>query len=418
MGKVSDISAYYGIVIHRDFVPLFADERYAQMFGYDSADDIMALPSLLELIAEDDRDEAISAYEAVMSGQARPKVRVYENYNRDGEQFSVLTIDHLTEWQGKPALQITLVDFSLQIAAEKKLQQSEQRYRLLTESSLQGIMVHRFFEPLYCNQAMANILGYDSPKAFLSLDSLLSLVPEENQPKAIQLHEQLIQGEVESNSLVTEYVCRDGTSTWLHISEAVVKWNGRSAVQSVMLDVTQQHRDQRRLEFQANHDPLTGLMNRRSMSETLTEEFAIGKRSLHPLCCILLDIDNFKQINDRFGHPAGDEALRVFAIESLKVLRNGDYLCRWGGEEFLLLLPNTVQEQALLIANRVREHLAELEVTNDEHKFSTTVSLGLAMLTSYDSSPEALVARADSALYVAKERGKNRVELAPQVYEL
>lgn len=418
MGKVSDISAYYGIVIHRDFVPLFADERYAQMFGYDSAEDIMALPSLLELIAEDDRDEAISAYEAVMSGQARPKVRVYENYNRDGEQFSVLTIDHLTEWQGKPALQITLVDFSPQIAAEKKLQQSEQRYRLLTESSLQGIMVHRFFEPLYCNQAMANILGYDSPEAVLKLDSLLSIIPEENQQQAIQLHERLIQGEVDSNSVVTENVRRDGTSAWLHISEAVVKWNGIPAVQSVMMDVTQQHHDQRRLEFQANHDPLTGLMNRRSMSETLTEEFAISKRSLQPLCCILLDIDNFKQINDRFGHSAGDEALRLFAIESLKVLRNGDYLCRWGGEEFLLLLPNTVQEQALLIANRVREHLAELEVTKDEHKFSTTVSLGLAMLTSYDSSPEALVARADSALYIAKERGKNRVELAPQVYEL
>ncbi|WP_221075126.1 sensor domain-containing diguanylate cyclase [Agarivorans aestuarii] len=418
MGKVSDISAYYGIVIHRDFLPLFADERYAQMFGYDSAEDIMALPSLLELIAEDDRDEAISAYEAVMSGQARPKVRVYENYNRDGEQFSVLTIDHLTEWQGKPALQITLVDFSPQIAAEKKLQQSEQRYRLLTESSLQGIMVHRFFEPLYCNQAMANILGYDSPEAVLKLDSLLSIIPEENQQQAIQLHERLIQGEVESNSVVAENVRRDGTSTWLHISEAVVKWNDKPAVQSVMMDVTQQHHDQRRLEFQANHDPLTGLMNRRSMSVTLTEEFAIGKRSLQPLCCILLDIDNFKQINDRFGHPAGDEALRVFAIESLKVLRNGDYLCRWGGEEFLLLLPNTVQEQALLIANRVRQHLAELEVTKDEHSFSTTVSLGLAMLSSYDASPEALVARADSALYIAKEGGKNRVELAPQVYEL
>jgi diguanylate cyclase (GGDEF)-like protein/PAS domain S-box-containing protein len=418
MGKVSDISAYYGMVIHRDFVPLFADERYAQLFGYNSAEEIMALPSLLMLIAEEDRNEAISAYEAVMSGKARPKVRVYENTNRDGEQFSVLTIDHLTEWQGKPALQITLVDFSQQVAAEKRLQQSEQRYRSLLESSMQGIVVHRFFEPLYCNQAMANILGYDSPEAVLSLDSLLSIIPEENQQKAIQLHEQLIQGEVESNSLVTENVRRDGTSAWLHISEAMVKWNGKPAVQSVMMDVTQQHHDQRRLEFQANHDPLTGLMNRRSMSETLTEEFAIGKRSLHPLCCILLDIDNFKQINDRFGHPAGDEALRVFAIESLKVLRNGDYLCRWGGEEFLLLLPNTVQEQALLIANRVRQHLAELEVTKDEHSFSTTVSLGLAMLSGYDASPEALVARADSALYIAKEGGKNRVELAPQVYEL
>ncbi|MDO6763283.1 sensor domain-containing diguanylate cyclase [Agarivorans sp. 1_MG-2023] len=419
MGKVSDISAYYGMVIHRNFVPLFADDRYAQMFGYESAEQILALPSLLELIAEDDQQEAINAYESVISGKARPKIRVFENTKKNGEQFSVLTIDHVTEWQGQPALQITLVDFSQQIEAEKKLHASEQRYRLLLESSLQGIVVHRFFEPLYCNQAMASILGYDSPEAVLKLSSLLSLIPEENQQKAIQLHEQLIQGRVETNSVVTENVRRDGTSAWIHISEAVVSWNGKPAVQSVMMDVTQQHQDQRRLEFQANHDSLTGLMNRRSMSKTLIEEYAVSKRSLQPLCCILLDIDNFKQINDQYGHSAGDEALRIFAIESLKVLRNGDYLSRWGGEEFLLLLPNTLQEQALIIANRVREHLASFKVEAEASvKFSATVSMGLAMLTAYDVSPEALVARADSALYLAKEKGKNRVELAPQVYEL
>ncbi|MDO6575263.1 hypothetical protein, partial [Staphylococcus pasteuri_A] len=88
-----------------------------QMFGYESAEQILALPSLLELIAEDDQQEAINAYESVISGKARPKIRVFENTKKNGEQFSVLTIDHVTEWQGQPALQITLVDFSQQIEA-------------------------------------------------------------------------------------------------------------------------------------------------------------------------------------------------------------------------------------------------------------------------------------------------------------
>ncbi|UPW18356.1 sensor domain-containing diguanylate cyclase [Agarivorans sp. TSD2052] len=418
MAKVRGLRSYYGVAIHRDFVPLYVDESYAHLFGYDNAEQVLALPSLLSLISTEDHQEAIAANQAIMCGSARPKAKVYENRNRQGKRFSVMIIDQLTDWQGEPAIQVTIIDVSEQVAAEKRLEESEQRYRSLLETSIQGILVHRDFEPLYANQALVDLIGYDSPEDILNMPSLLSLIPEANQQQAMQSHEQLIERQAATNNFVVEYVRRDGTSVWLQITAAPVRWGDKPAVQAVMMDVSQQHQHQRRLEFQANHDALTGLINRRSMNATLIEAYASSKRSLRPLCCLLLDIDNFKLINDRYGHPAGDEALRVFAIESLKVLRDGDYLARWGGEEFLLLLPNSTQQQAMQVAERVRKHLADYRIVHGEHRFSTTVSIGLAMLSEYDSSAEALVARADGALYIAKERGKNRVELAPQVYQL
>ncbi len=418
MTKVADISASYGVLIHRHFVPLYADDAYAQLFGYSSAEQIMALPSILALFSEADRATALSDSKSLLAGEARPKARVFKNLKRNGETFSALSIDHLIDWQGEPALQITLVDFSQQIATEQRLRESEQRYRSLLETSLQGIVVHHNFVPLYCNQALADILAYDRPEELMALPSLLALVPEERQQRAIHHHELLLKGEQAERSLVTEYVRRDGSAAWLHISEALVSWGEQQVVQSVMLDVTKQYQNQRRLEFQANHDELTGLVNRRAMTEVLVEVFALSKRTTKPLCCILLDVDDFKQINDRHGHLMGDEALRCIAYESLKILRSDDYLGRWGGEEFLLLLPNTAQQQALEIANRVRQHIAGLAISRGKLRFSTTVSMGLAMLSEQDNSPEALISRADVALYLAKENGKNRVELAPTVYQL
>jgi diguanylate cyclase (GGDEF)-like protein/PAS domain S-box-containing protein len=418
MTKVAEISADYGVVIHRDFVPLYADDAYAHLFGYRSAEQIMALPSLLPLFGEADRVRAVEDYQALMKGSARPKARVFSNIKCNGEAFFALSIDHLIDWQGEPALQITLVDFSQQIATEQRLSESEQRYRCLLETSLQGIVVHHNFVPLYCNQALAELLAYDRAEELMALPSLLVLIPEERQQRAIHQHELLLKGEQSERSLVTEYVRCDGSTAWLHISETVVCWGERQVVQSVFMDVTQQYHNQRRLEFQANHDALTGLINRRAMSEVLVETFALSKRSNKALGCIMLDIDDFKQINDCHGHLAGDEVLRSLAFESLKVLRTDDYLSRWGGEEFLLLLPNTEQQQALDIANRVRQHIAAFVIQRGELRFSATVSMGLAMLSEQDSSPEALVSRADVALYLAKENGKNRVELAPTVYQL
>jgi diguanylate cyclase (GGDEF)-like protein len=166
------------------------------------------------------------------------------------------------------------------------------------------------------------------------------------------------------------------------------------------------------VERQALVDPLTGLANRRSLEESLQEELARAARFDDELCLVLADLDRFKSINDRYGHPTGDRALAVFAQTLKDVVREVDSAGRWGGEEFALVLPGTDAAGGVALAERVRETLAsrEIRATNGE-RVQLTASFGVA---AYPRCADlgALVDAADGALYWAKRDGRDRVAAA------
>jgi len=172
------------------------------------------------------------------------------------------------------------------------------------------------------------------------------------------------------------------------------------------------------LDKQANHDPLTGAFNRRSFS--LFAEKAISQSQRHgkPLSVLMMDLDRFKQINDHLGHNGGDELLCQFVTVAGHVLRSEDIFCRYGGEEFVALLPNATAELALVVAERLRSaYAAEIPETMKEVlPFPMTVSIGVAERRQ-DEDIENLLHRADTALYQAKRRGRNRSELAESIQE-
>jgi len=157
-------------------------------------------------------------------------------------------------------------------------------------------------------------------------------------------------------------------------------------------------------------DPLTRTANRRKLMETLHENFAAFKRYGHPMSLIMFDIDHFKKLNDRFGHLAGDTVLRSLCDSCHSLLRENDLLARFGGEEFIVVLPSTPLQQALATAQRIRIDVpaAAARITSQEKK--VTLSLGVSELTPQDSSYSQILHRADKALYIAKSNGRNRVE--------
>lgn len=166
-----------------------------------------------------------------------------------------------------------------------------------------------------------------------------------------------------------------------------------------------------RLEQASRTDPLTGLSNRRHGDATLREEMERSRRYERPMAVALLDIDHFKGINDSLGHAAGDEVLKWVAAELRAVSRRTDTVVRWGGEEFLFVFPETVLDEAAGIVERFRGHLATHPVTVEAaggRELSVTVSGGVAELEP-DDTADSLVDRADSALYKAKETGRNRL---------
>ncbi|HWD64585.1 MAG TPA: diguanylate cyclase [Solirubrobacteraceae bacterium] len=160
--------------------------------------------------------------------------------------------------------------------------------------------------------------------------------------------------------------------------------------------------------LRAASDALTGLPNRRAADETLKRMVAQAGRTLSPLSAILLDLDHFKQINDIHGHEQGDEVLAAVGQVLSSTIRESDFAARFGGEEFLLLLPETTREQAAVAAEKVRHALASAHLSVG----SITASLGVAAFPEDGLDSEQLLRRADGALYAAKEHGRDRVELA------
>ncbi len=167
---------------------------------------------------------------------------------------------------------------------------------------------------------------------------------------------------------------------------------------------------QRSLEM-AITDPLTGLYNRRYMSNHLATLVDEGAHSGKQLALMILDIDFFKLVNDTYGHAAGDEVLKEFASRISTNVRGIDLACRLGGEEFVIVMPDTDAETAMTIAQRLRTRIAERAFSTDtEQMIDVTVSIGLAVAHWPDDDAEKLLQRADQALYQAKRDGRNRVQ--------
>ncbi|MEP6838761.1 MAG: GGDEF domain-containing protein [Bradyrhizobium sp.] len=167
----------------------------------------------------------------------------------------------------------------------------------------------------------------------------------------------------------------------------------------------------KRIEELAELDELTGSYNRRCIMRMLDEEIARAARSGASCSIALIDLDWFKRINDAFGHPTGDEVLRTFAITMYANLRNSDRFGRYGGEEFLLVLPDLDAEAAVRALDRLRAIISELDWSAFSPSMKVTISAGVATLKP-NETPDTFLARADSALYAAKARGRNRITRA------
>ena len=177
-------------------------------------------------------------------------------------------------------------------------------------------------------------------------------------------------------------------------------------------DITPQVRLERVLRMEANHDPLTGLFNRRAFFDRAQVAFQLpspGPSDGHRLALVMLDIDHFKAVNDQYGHPAGDMVLKEVARRAKSVLRDGDVLARYGGEEFIVLLNVISSDTARVAAERLRTVMDTEPVQVGDRAITVSVSVGLALRSSGSETLLQTIERADANLYRAKRQGRNRV---------
>lgn len=180
---------------------------------------------------------------------------------------------------------------------------------------------------------------------------------------------------------------------------------------AVMRDISESKKTEEELLRLAATDPLTGALNRREFTLLAEREALRSNRYHHSLSLLMFDLDYFKRLNDTYSHTAGDKVLQRFTTLCVNALRNVDIFGRWGGEEFVALLPETDIDGAAVIGERLRKLVADSVLNFHDHKINFTVSVGIAQFKDGESSMDGPLSRADSAVYDAKKAGRNRISV-------
>lgn len=199
-----------------------------------------------------------------------------------------------------------------------------------------------------------------------------------------------------------------GKEVHVHFSPNVTKINGETIIFAFIRDISEFISLQEKLRLQSTTDELTGILNRRAFLEQFKTAFGLAQRHQEDFSLLLFDIDNFKQVNDQYGHQVGDRVIIAFTQNIQQIIRDEDILGRVGGEEFYLVLPKTSGSEAKVVAERIRNSIESQVIITDNHSLSVTTSIGIASLLVEDSV-DLIQQRSDVALYLAKNSGRNCV---------
>ena len=311
-------------------------------------------------------------------------------------------------YQGEDAILVSAMDMTDHSAMEERLRVSEQNFRRLFEN-MQDVYYRTDAGGVVqmVGPGVRRVLGYE-PEEIMGRTAE-SYYPHSSDRDAFK---QAIQENGEATDFPGQMVRKDGQVIDISInSHALYDERGQfCGIEGIYRDVTQRKNLERALQRLATEDSLTGISNRRAFMERAMQVFQMAQRYNHALALLMLDLDHFKSINDRYGHAAGDEVLKRFAQTVELVLRDSDLFGRLGGEEFCIVMQYAQSEEAHLVARRIRESLQNLVFQDTSGPpYSVTVSIGISFSHPDDNHVQKLIERADKALYQAKRDGRNQV---------
>ncbi len=236
-----------GILIHRDSKPLFVNEAYAQIFGYDSPEEILNLQSIESLIAPHERERRQHYVDARMSGDSVPSRYEIDAIRKDGSVITLENSVRVINWMGAPAIQSTVVDVTERRRSMDALKESEEKFRNLIEGSIQGIFIHRDWSPLFINESYARIHGYDSVDELLTIDTMERLIAPGELDRLRKFRDDRMSGKPAPESYEYDAVRKDGSTITLQNLVRVVNWDGAPAIQNTVFDITELKRAERAL---------------------------------------------------------------------------------------------------------------------------------------------------------------------------
>jgi len=385
------------------------------MYGY-TAEEICGEPVSKLLPPGEDTDYSAALRQAADQG----RVELEDMRMRaDGTRFLanvILTPVHARSGRLRGFVAVSR-DITERRRAEDALREAEERFRGAFEAAPVGIALVDLAPQtlggfLQVNAALSAIAGRSTEELLGS--ALQGISHPEDVKGELELLGDLLAGAAGSHSIEARFLRPEGEVVWASVSASIVRdANGSPLYAIVQLqDVSERKRFEGQLQYLADHDALTGLLNRRRFEQELRQQVALADRYRWRGAVLVIDLDNFKYINDTLGHAVGDELIgRVGSVINAR-LRRTDTVARLGGDEFAVMLPETPTDQALRVADELREEIGSQSVVGGGRSMRLTVSIGVSRFGGETkTSAEAVLVNADIAMYEAKAGGRDRIEL-------
>ncbi|MDI3481640.1 MAG: hypothetical protein PWQ97_1295 [Tepidanaerobacteraceae bacterium] len=377
--------------------------------GY-TADELERLTPL-DIIHEINRESFLDLIAPLAAEKQEQITYCTVHRRRDGSVYPVEHHLQLMEYMGEKVYMALAIDITDRRTMEAELAKKEATLRAIMESARDAIvMINGQGNVIFWNPAAEQLFGY-SREEVMGKELHKFIAPAElydAYKSSFAKYRAGKKGEYDGKMLELTAIHKDGRAIEVELSLSKVKIENEWHFVGIMRDISERKKTEEQLYRLSITDPLTGVYNRRFFMQMMEREIERTRRSGRPFSIIMLDLDRFKSVNDRFGHAAGDTVLTQVTELLKKRIRKSDCLARWGGEEFIILLPETSVEDAANLADELRRLLSDMELPEIGH---VTASFGVSEFKASDTV-DTIIMRTDSMLYEAKSAGRNCVRFS------
>jgi diguanylate cyclase (GGDEF)-like protein/PAS domain S-box-containing protein len=401
--SVPMLMAYY---LCDSFVCAWANQGYASHFGYTTQ--TIAGQALADILGEDTLKLIQPHIDRLLDENREVTYHRTTTHGASGQRqwFEVRLVPHHANGMSAPmtGALVQITDLTRFHVAERALRESEERLRKFMGASVEGIAFHRDGLITDVNQPMASLLGYQ-PQDLLG-KAVLDFIWHDQRDRVIQGMAHLSELPYES-----ALIDRQGQRVPVELIARQIHDEGQALRMVVVRDIRDRQAVRERMRYLARHDALTGLHNRGAFMESLTKALARQRTGQHAMALLFIDLDHFKHINDSLGHLAGDALLRIQAERLMARLQPNAVAGRFGGDEFVLLLPEVAsREEARQAAWQLQHAMAEPVIWNGQ-PMMTTPTIGVAISPADGDSADTFLRHADMAMYAGKAAGRATVTL-------